>query len=147
MTAIDDRDVWSCMVIIVRRTWRLRYDIHKKGCFPATMFFKCTYSAILHIYVQLLHVTVQFVYGKSGFVQYRRPNGWTDRAQNLHKHSLELCDEGRRRAGVRMRTGTRTRPSDTHRYTHRPSDTHRYTHRPSDTHAQVHAPDHQTRTH
>jgi hypothetical protein len=28
-------------------------------------------------------------------VQYRRPNGWTDRAQNLLKHSLGLCDDHR----------------------------------------------------
>jgi hypothetical protein len=26
-------------------------------------------------------------------VRYRRPNGWADRAENWHKHSLELCDE------------------------------------------------------
>jgi hypothetical protein len=28
-------------------------------------------------------------------VQYRRPNGLADRAENWHKHSLELCDEDR----------------------------------------------------
>jgi hypothetical protein len=28
-------------------------------------------------------------------VQYRRPNGWADRAENRHKHSLELCNEDR----------------------------------------------------
>jgi hypothetical protein len=28
-------------------------------------------------------------------VQYRRPNDWADRAENLHKQSFELCDEDR----------------------------------------------------
>jgi hypothetical protein len=26
-------------------------------------------------------------------VRYSRPNGWADRAEHWHKHSLELCDE------------------------------------------------------
>jgi hypothetical protein len=30
-------------------------------------------------------------------VQYRRPNGWADRAENWHKHALGLCDEDRGR--------------------------------------------------
>jgi hypothetical protein len=26
-------------------------------------------------------------------IQHRRPNDWVERAQNVHKHSLGLCDE------------------------------------------------------
>jgi hypothetical protein len=35
-------------------------------------------------------------------VQYRRPNGWADLAENWHKHSLELCDEDRKCALMRV---------------------------------------------
>jgi hypothetical protein len=40
-------------------------------------------------------------------VQYRRPNGWADRAHNWHKYSLGLCDEDRGVGMRRSRTSAR----------------------------------------
>jgi hypothetical protein len=51
-----------------------------------------------YMYIYLYYISLKWSLSGavlSCAVQYRRPNGWTDRAQNLHKHSLGLCDDHR----------------------------------------------------